>query len=97
ELVGALNLKKENVTVITEVMGGGFGSKFGAGYEGVMCAKLAKKANAPVKLLLTREEEQTAVGNERSATARITIGAYSSGKIEAFDAKVHGTGGGSRG
>jgi xanthine dehydrogenase YagR molybdenum-binding subunit len=74
-------------------MGGGFGSKFGAGYEGVTCARLAKKANAPVKLLLTREEEQTSVGNAPSATARIKIGADSSGKIVAFEAKVHGTGG----
>jgi xanthine dehydrogenase YagR molybdenum-binding subunit len=93
ELVGALSLKPENVTVITEVMGGGFGSKFGAGYEGIMCARLAKKANAPVKLLLTREEEQTSVGNAPSATARIKIAADSTGKIVAFDAKLHGTGG----
>ncbi len=93
DLAGAVNLKPENVMVITEVMGGGFGSKFGAGYEGIMCARLAKKAGAPVKLLITREEEQTAVGNAPSATARIKIAADADGKLTAFECKAHGTGG----
>jgi xanthine dehydrogenase YagR molybdenum-binding subunit len=97
ELSGAVSLPRENVTVITEVMGGGFGSKFGAGYEGVMCARLAKQAKAPVKLLLTRWEEQTSVGNERSAYAYIKMGCDAEGKIVAFDAKGHGTGGANAG
>src|SRR2546421_2262890 len=71
ELAQALGLKPEDVTAITEVMGGGFGSKFGAGYEGVMCARLAKQAKAPVKLLLTRQEEQIGAGNAPSANAAI--------------------------
>jgi len=93
ELAGALQLPAENVLVITEVMGGGFGSKFGAGYEGVMCARLAQKAGAPVKLMLTRQEEQIAVGNAPSATAKIKMAADREGRITAVAAEIHGTGG----
>ena len=93
ELAPALGLKPEDVTVITEYMGGGFGSKFGMGYEGINCARLAKKAGAPVKLMLTREEEQLAVGNAPSSTAAIKIGANKEGKILAFEAKAHACGG----
>src|SRR5262249_8416719 len=44
--------------IICEHMGGGFGSKFGPGPEGQACAELARMANAPVKLMLTRDDEQ---------------------------------------
>ena len=44
-------------------MGGGFGSKFGPDAQGVICAKLAKLAAAPVKLMLDRKEEHLAGGN----------------------------------
>ncbi len=86
-------LPPANIHVITEVMGGGFGSKFGAGYEGILCANLAKKANAPVKLMLNREEEQIAVGNAPSATVEVRMAADGDGNITAVDAKLHGTGG----
>lgn len=93
DLANYFQLPPDNVVVITEVMGGGFGSKFGAGYEGRLCADLAKKAGAPVKLFLTREEEQLAVGNAPSATARIKVGADREGKLIALDAKIHSSGG----
>ncbi len=93
DLVQRFQLPPENVQVITEVMGGGFGSKFGAGYEGIICAQLAKKAKAPVKMMLDRKEEQLAVGNAPSATAQVRIGADAEGKIVGIDAKLHGTGG----
>jgi xanthine dehydrogenase YagR molybdenum-binding subunit len=42
-------LKKSQVRVITEFMGGGFGAKFGAGNFGVLATHLSKKAGAPVR------------------------------------------------
>jgi xanthine dehydrogenase YagR molybdenum-binding subunit len=86
-------LKPENCHVITEVMGGGFGSKFGAGYEGILCGDLAKKAGAPVKLMLTRKEEHIAVGNAPSASAKIKIGCDKDGKVTAFFAESRRSGG----
>jgi len=93
DLAEHFKLPKENIHVITEVMGGGFGSKFGIGYEGQLCAELAKKAGAPVKLMLTRQEEHLAVGNAPSAMGHFKIGANKEGKIIAFDAHVIRSGG----
>src|SRR4030095_3350962 len=50
-LASALSIPQANVRVICQYMGGGFGSKGGnVGAEGLICAKLAKATNAPVKL-----------------------------------------------
>ena len=55
-------------------MGGGFGSKFGPDAQGLICAKLAQQAKAPVKLMLDRKEEHLDTGNRPSATAHIRAG-----------------------
>ena len=89
----ALNVPINNVRVITEYMGGGFGSKFGPDVQGIICAQLAKKANAPVHLLLDRKEEHLATGNRPSAYAKIKAGVAADGMLTAFDAETWGTGG----
>jgi xanthine dehydrogenase YagR molybdenum-binding subunit len=85
------------VRCITHYMGGGYGCKFGSGVEGRTCAELARIAKAPVKLFLNREEEHVSVGNRPSAYAKIKIGGTKDGKITAFTAETHGTGGFTRG
>ena len=89
----ALDIPQANVRVITEYMGGGFGSKFGPDVQGLVCAKLAKQAGAPVKLMLDRKEEHLATGNRPSAHAKIRAGVATDGTITAFDAETWGTGG----
>src|SRR5690606_11438457 len=89
----ALDIPQANVRVITEYMGGGFGSKFGPDVQGVVCAKLAKQAGAPVHLLLDRKEEHLATGNRPSSTSKIRAGVSADGMLTAFDAETWGTGG----
>jgi len=89
----ALNIPITNVRVITEYMGGGFGSKFGPDVQGIICAQLAQKAGAPVHLLLDRKEEHLATGNRPSAYAKIKAGVGADGMLTAFDAETWGTGG----
>ena len=80
--------------VITQYMGGGFGSKLGARTpQAMICARLAKDAKAPVKLMLDRKEEHLATGNRPSAAARIKAGVAADGMLTAFDAESWGTGG----
>ena len=67
----ALGIPQSNVRVITQFMGGGFGSKFAPDAQGLICARLAKIANAPVKLMLDRKEEHLDTGNRPSAFAQI--------------------------
>jgi xanthine dehydrogenase YagR molybdenum-binding subunit len=88
-----LGIPQANVRVITQYMGGGFGSKLNLGTEGLICAKLAKTANAPVKLMLDRKEEHLATGNRPSAAARVKAGVSADGVVTAFDADSWGTGG----
>jgi len=88
-----LKIPQANVRVITQYMGGGFGSKFAPDSQGIICAKLAQQARAPVKLMLDRKEEHLDTGNRPSATARIRAGVTSDGMLTAFDAQSWGTGG----
>jgi xanthine dehydrogenase YagR molybdenum-binding subunit len=96
-LASALKIPQANVRVITEYMGGGFGSKLSGDPQIATCAKLAKMAGAPVKLMLTRKEEHLITGNRPSAFARVRAGVDASGKLTAFDAETWGTGGAGQG
>ncbi len=86
-------LPENQVRVITEHMGGGFGSKFGPGVEGIAAAKLARKVGAPVKLMLTRKDEHLVAGNRPSMTQHVRAGATKDGRLIAYDLRGYGTGG----
>jgi xanthine dehydrogenase YagR molybdenum-binding subunit len=88
-----LKIPGANVRVITQYMGGGFGSKFGPDAQGLICAQLAKQAGKPVKLFLDRKEEHLDTGNRPSAHAKIRAGVSADGKLTAFDGQSWGTGG----
>src|SRR6266568_593457 len=87
------NIPAESVRVQSDYLGGGFGAKFGAGVVGVVAALLAKKAQAPVKLMLDRQEENLATGNRPSSVQWIKVGAKRDGTLTAIHLKSHGTGG----
>ena len=91
--VKGLDIPAANVRVITQYMGGGFGSKFSPDAQGLICAKLAKQAQRPVKLMLDRKEEHLDTGNRPSAFAHIRAGVSAEGRLTAFDAQSWGTGG----
>ena len=61
--------------------------------QGLICARLAKAAGAPVKLMLDRKEEHLATGNRPSAFATVKAGVAADGTLTAFDAQSWGTGG----
>jgi xanthine dehydrogenase YagR molybdenum-binding subunit len=84
------------VTCITRFMGGGFGSKFNPDVWGIAACELAKKAGAPVKLMLDRAEEHNVAGNRPSQFARVRMGCDKEGKLTAIDAQSWGTGGHAR-
>jgi xanthine dehydrogenase YagR molybdenum-binding subunit len=86
-------LPPENVRVITAYLGGGFGSKFGAGAEVIIAAQLAREAAAPVKLMLPRAAEHLATGNRPSSWQHVKLGAALDGKLTAIGLIQHGSGG----
>ena len=92
-LADHLNLQHSQVRVICEYMGGGFGSKLGAGVESGLAARLSKAAKAPVKLMLTRFDEALAVGNRPSSFQKVKLGAGADGKLLAYELESYGTAG----
>ena len=88
-----LGIPQANVHTITQYMGGGFGSKFAPDAQGIICAKLARMAKLPVKLMLDRKEEHLDTGNRPSAAAHIRAGVTADGMLTAFDGQSWGTGG----
>src|SRR5258706_1437763 len=92
-LAGNLKIPQSKVRVISEYMGGGFGSKFGPGAEGGLAARLSQEAKAPVKLMLTRFDEALAVGNRPSSFQKIKLGAKADGTLHAFELESYGTAG----
>ena len=64
----------ENVVVVSEYTGGGFGSKGSSSVFTAVAALLSKKANAPVMMRITREDEHL-IGRARPALhSRVKIG-----------------------
>src|SRR5262245_60533829 len=91
----ALKMDRKNVQVFVEHMGGGFGSKLAPSASGsafmVVACQLAKKAGAPVKLMLDRREEHLCTGNAPSAAMTIRLGATRDGTLTAVHHKSFGS------
>src|SRR6266481_7882591 len=80
-----LNMDPSKVVLISEYTGGGFGSKVTAGVSLIIPALLSKKANAPVMMRISREEE-TFIGRARpSLLGRMKVGFSKDGRIIALD------------
>jgi xanthine dehydrogenase YagR molybdenum-binding subunit len=91
DLARTFQIPQTKVKCITHFMGGGFGSKFNAGATGTACAHLAKKAGAPVKLMLDRAEEVTTAGNRPSVYGKVKIAGKKDGTITAYEVDCYGS------
>src|SRR5438094_10564691 len=84
-VAGWLGIDPNNVVVIAEYCGGGFGSKITGALTNVVPALLSKKANAPVMMRISREEEHH-IGRCRPAfVGRMKVGFSKAGRITALD------------
>jgi xanthine dehydrogenase YagR molybdenum-binding subunit len=98
-LANHFRIPAASVKCITHYMGGGFGSKFGPGAfgpqttgEGLAAAELAKRARAPVKLMLDRAEEVAVGGMRPSAGGTVKIAAANNqGRVQAYEVDCYGT------
>jgi CO/xanthine dehydrogenase Mo-binding subunit len=81
----SVGIKPEEVVLISEYTGGGFGSKIPGAIFYAIPALLSKKANAPVMMRITREEEHY-IGRARPGLlSRVKVGFRKDGKIVAID------------
>lgn len=80
-----LNMDTSKIVLVSEYTGGGFGSKATGYIFAIIPALLAKKANAPVMMRISREEEHF-IGRARPGfQGRMKVGFDKSGKITALD------------
>ncbi|MFZ0640869.1 MAG: xanthine dehydrogenase family protein [Candidatus Acidiferrales bacterium] len=86
-----IKIPANNIHVITQYMGGGFGSKFAADTWGIACAQLSKKTGRPVKMMLERDHELMVAGCRPSMHARVKVGAKRDGTLVAWDSDAWGT------
>src|SRR5213076_2636548 len=84
DVAAALGLPEDKVRVVCEFMGGGFGSKNGAGDFTFVAAELAKRTGRPVHCALTRREENLDAGNRNATIQRLVAGARSDGTLTAL-------------
>jgi CO/xanthine dehydrogenase Mo-binding subunit len=84
EVARRLGLAPDKVRVVCEFMGGGFGSKNGAGDHTFIAAELARRTGRPVRCALTRREENLAAGNRNATIQRLTAAARSDGTLVAL-------------
>ena len=72
--------------VLCEYMGGGFGAKIGCGDTGVIATELSRRSDRPVRLVLSRREENLASGFRTPADMHLELGATRDGALTAIEA-----------
>ena len=77
----ALEIPMDRVRVISDYIGGGFGSKWGAEAFTLMAALAARETGRPVKVVLNREEEHLVAGYRPGTYQRVRLGAKQDGTL----------------
>lgn len=75
------NIPEKNIEVMSEFVGGGFGSGLRVWPHALATIMAAKQVNRPVKVVLTRPQMFTLVGYRPAAWQKIKLGADNSGKF----------------
>jgi xanthine dehydrogenase YagR molybdenum-binding subunit len=79
-----LNIKPENVRIVSPYIGGGFGSKGGQWANLVLVAVAAKMVNRPVQLAINRQQMFNSVGLRQRNRQRIRLAADKDGTLLAL-------------
>src|SRR5439155_15726491 len=80
-----LHLEPTDIVLISAYTGGGFGSKASGTITSIIPALLSKKANAPVQMRISRDDEHYIGGARPSVLGRLKVGFSKEGRITALD------------
>lgn len=83
-LASLLRLKEDAVTVFSEHVGGGFGSKGTPRPPAVLAAMATMHTGRPVKVVLPRRQLAAVVGHRSPTIQRVRLGADGEGRISAL-------------
>lgn len=78
-------VEASQVVVVSEYTGGGFGSKIPGAHSMAIPALLSRKANAPVMMRISREEEHYIGRTRPNLIGRAKVGFRADGRITAID------------
>ncbi len=92
-LARMLKIPAADVVVISEYMGGGFGSKLGANEHTAAAARLSREANRPVKIVLSRQDNAMCVGYRPSTFQTYKAGVKKDGTLTALSVVNYASGG----
>jgi xanthine dehydrogenase YagR molybdenum-binding subunit len=93
ELAQVFGIPLSRVRVVVDAMGGGFGSKSGAGNYVRAAVMLSRQAGAPVRIVLDRREEHLDSGNRPATVQKLRVGAKRDGTLAAIAIDTYGTAG----
>ena len=85
---GTFLIPKEDVRVVSNYVGGGFGSKLNLERHVIMAVMASKMIGRPVQATVTRNQMFTNTGMRQANIQKIKIGAKKSGKLTALRHKV---------
>ncbi len=80
-----VGVPEDKVVIVSEYTGGGFGSKIPGAHSMAIPALLAKKANAPVMMRITREEEHYIGRTRPNLLGRVKAGFAKDGRLLAVE------------
>ena len=80
-----VGVPEEQVVIVSEYTGGGFGSKIPGAHSMAIPALLAKKTNTPVMMRITREDEHYIGRTRPNLLGRAKVGFAKDGRVLAVD------------
>jgi xanthine dehydrogenase molybdenum-binding subunit len=89
DLARAINLKVNQVRILTPFIGGDFGDKGNIERQHVVCAIIARKTGRPVRLEFTREENFIGAHHRYPTTWHLKFGAKKDGTLTAMQIKLY--------
>ncbi|MEU4685454.1 xanthine dehydrogenase family protein molybdopterin-binding subunit [Streptomyces xinghaiensis] len=87
-LAALFGTDEELITVVSEHVGGGFGSKGSPRPHAVLAAMAARETGRPVKLALPRNQLAAVVGHRPATEHRVRLGADGMGRISSLSHEV---------
>ncbi len=90
QLADAFKMSLDKVRVISNYVGGGFGSKQSVGKHTLIAVLLAKQTHRPVRMVLTRREESLGTGNRQATIQHLKIAAKRDGTLKAIELRSTG-------
>ena len=88
QIAKLLKMDVSKIKVVPAELGGGFGGKNNV-YLEPLAAQLSRKANRPVKMVMTRDEVFRATGPTSGTNCKVKIGCTKDGRITAAQAELN--------